>query len=235
MLDIERWPDTDPPAYPFWMAEMTAACRKKVAVAYEILRWLVTQPGYSYEGKDLNWLDRLWNGEEDPGDGTGDGGAAAGSAIPGQTVTPALELEAGAPVAAVDVDSPSPMEEDARELDQEVADSDDGSSYSVNSVVDWSPHMRCKPGNGAHGLDYDKDPRLSWREGQNDPTANLEADWKPKAYQMRKRQGRTDNLFVFDDGPGSDYGGCDDCLALSVGTVMWHWRLRPKRAVHRRQ
>eukprot|EP00961_Rhodomonas_salina_P086537 1163377-Rhodomonas_salina.1 len=54
---------------------------------------------------------------------------------------------------------------------------------------------------------------------------------------MRKRQRRTDNLFVFDDGPGSDCGGCDDCLALSVGTMLWHWRLRrrPKRVIHYRQ
>eukprot|EP00961_Rhodomonas_salina_P077595 1040731-Rhodomonas_salina.1 len=100
MLDVERWPDTDPPAYPFWLAEMAAACLEKVAVAYEILCRLVTQPGYSDEGKDLNWLDRLWNGEEDPGYGTGDGGAAAGGAIPGQTIPPAQELEAGAPTAA---------------------------------------------------------------------------------------------------------------------------------------
>eukprot|EP00961_Rhodomonas_salina_P110102 1481943-Rhodomonas_salina.2 len=49
---------------------------------------------------------------------------------------------------------------------------------------------------------------------------------------MRKRQGRTDNLFVFDDGQGSGYCGCEDCLTLSVGTMLWHWRLRPKRAIH---
>eukprot|EP00961_Rhodomonas_salina_P169504 2283740-Rhodomonas_salina.1 len=160
---------------------MAAACREKVAVAYEILLWLVTQPGYSDEGKDLTWLDWLcqWNGEEDPGHGTGDGGAAAGGPIPGQTVPPASELEAGAPTATVDADGPAPMEEDARELGREVAGSDDGSSHSVDSVVDWSPRVRCKPGHGAHGLDYDKDLRLTWREGQNDPTANLESDWKP--------------------------------------------------------
>eukprot|EP00961_Rhodomonas_salina_P196328 2649904-Rhodomonas_salina.2 len=95
---------------------MAAACREKVAVAYEILCWLVTQPGYSDEGKDLNWLDLLWNGEEDPGHGTGDGGAAAGGAIPEQSVPTASELEAGAPSATVDADGPAPMEEDAREL-----------------------------------------------------------------------------------------------------------------------
>eukprot|EP00961_Rhodomonas_salina_P246954 3336580-Rhodomonas_salina.1 len=213
---------------------MATACREKVAVAYEILHWLVTQPGYIDEGKDLNWLDQQWNGEEDPGHGTGDGGAAAGGTITGQTVPPASELEAGAPAVTGDADGPAPMEENARELSREVAGSDDGSSHSVDSVVDWSPHARCKPGHGAHGLDYDKNLRLTRWEGQNDPTANLESDWKPigKAYQMRKRQGRTDNLFVFDDGPGSDYGGCDDCLALSVGTMLWHWRLQPKRAIH---
>eukprot|EP00961_Rhodomonas_salina_P125813 1695102-Rhodomonas_salina.1 len=112
MLEVEQSPYVDPPDYPFWMAEMTAACRKKVAVAYEILCWLVTQPGYSDEGKDLNWLDRLWNGEEDTGDGTGDGGAAVDDAIQGQAVHPALEAGTGAPVAAVDADGPAPTEED---------------------------------------------------------------------------------------------------------------------------
>eukprot|EP00961_Rhodomonas_salina_P136078 1830980-Rhodomonas_salina.1 len=179
MLDVERWPDTNPPTYPFWLAEMAAACQEKTAVAYEILCWLVTQPGYNDEGKDLNWLDRQWNGEEDPGGGTGDGGAAAGGAITGQTVPPASELEAEAPVATGIAGGPALMEEDARELGREVTGRDDGSSHSVDSVVDWSPRVRCKPGHGAHGLDYDKHLLLTWREGQNDPTANLESDWKP--------------------------------------------------------
>eukprot|EP00961_Rhodomonas_salina_P292399 3932908-Rhodomonas_salina.1 len=148
-------------------------------------------------GKDRDWLDRLWTGTEadvTPGPAAGASMLAAGGPAPNEA---------------------APEQEEAGSDTESISLLVDQQPLSESSSDKWCPN----PVKGAYGLDTER-PYVwdTWKMGAMDQVANLELDWTRvgKAYQMRKKQQRKDHLFVFDDGPGSDYGGCDDCLDESL-------------------